>query len=274
MPRFRPLLTAATLLALTTAPLLAQAQPAKPQHQDMGHQMMKQRAPSARLSVTGQGHATAQPDMAMITLGVSTQAATAAEAMEANASQQGAVIGTLKAQGIEARDIQTSGLNLAPQMDFSVQGQPPKLTGYVAQNSVTVRVRDLAGLGAVLDKLVASGANQISGISFLREDMTAAGDAARSAAVADARHRAEIMAEAAGMKLGRLVALSDSRMIEGPRPMMAMAAEARSAGTPIEAGELEISANVTAVFAMRPAGEPEAGQDPEPEAEAGEAPAN
>lgn len=263
MPQFRPLLTAATLIVLGASPMMAQAQPTDAPQQDMGHQMMKHPRAMARLTVTGQGQATAQPDLAMITLGVSTRAATAAEAMAQNASQQGAVIDTLKAEGIEARDIQTSGLNLSPQMDYSDQGKAPKLTGYVAQNSVTVRVRDIPALGGVLDKLVASGANEISGISFLREDMTEAEDKARVEAISDARRRAEIMAEAAGMKLGRLMSLSDSQISEAPRPMLAMSADARGkAAPPIEAGELTIGANVTAVFAMRPAEGDDAAEAP------------
>ena len=100
-------------------------------------------------------------------------------------------------------------------MDYTDNGQPPKLTGYAAQNSVTVRVRDIAGLGGVLDKLIASGANEVSGITFSREDMTATEDEARMKAVADARRRAETMAEAAGMKLGPLMALSDVPMDSG-----------------------------------------------------------
>ncbi|MDQ7261533.1 SIMPL domain-containing protein [Paracoccus sp. PS-1] len=277
MPQFRPLIAAATLIVLGAGPLLAQPAPpdAPPLPAPMGHHGMKH-SPVARLTVTGQGQATAQPDLATITLGVSTRAATAAEAMAQNAEQQAKVIEALKAEGIEARDIQTSGLNLSPVIDYQ-DGQPPKLTGYGAQNSVTVRVRDIGGLGAVLDKLVASGANEISGIGFSREDMAEAEDQARIEAVADARRRAEVMAEAAGMRLGRLISLSDVQMGGGPRPMMAMRAEAAGAAdTPIEAGELAVSANVTAVFAMQPADAPEGGEPPAPEGEgeAEEAPAN
>ncbi|MFC3569824.1 SIMPL domain-containing protein [Paracoccus simplex] len=277
MPQFRPLLTAATLIVLGASPLLAQAPaPDTPPAPPMGHHVMKHHGPVAKLTVTGQGQAWAQPDMATITLGVSTRAATAAEAMTQNAEQQAKVIETLKAEGIEARDIQTSGLNLSPVMDYQ-DGQPPKLTGYGAQNSVTVRVRDIAGLGAVLDKLVASGANEISGIAFSREDMAEAEDKARSEAVADARRRAEVTAEAAGMRLGRLISLSEEQSGGGPRPMMAMRAEAAGAAdTPIEAGELAVNASVTAVFAMRPVDGPEGGAATAPEdaGEAEEAPAN
>lgn len=284
MTVFRPLLTAAALIVLGVAPLAAQNAPADaPQPPaGMGHDMMKRHGmhhgPIARLTVGGQGQATTQPDLATIGLGVSTRAATAAEAMAKNAEAQAKVIETLKTAGIEARDIQTSALNLAPVMDYADNGQPPKLTGYAAQNSVTVRMRDIAGLGALLDKLIASGSNELGGISFSREDMTATENEARVKAVADARRRAEIMAEAAGMKLGPLVALSDVPMDAGPMPMprMAMAADAKMGGAPIEAGELTVTTNVTAVYALRPENMPEMPMDdgePMPEGE-GEAPAN
>lgn len=285
MTVFRPLLTAATLIVLGTAPLAAQTSandaPQPPatmtEHHGMKHHG-KHHGPMARLTVGGQGQATTQPDLATIGLGVSTRAATAAEAMAKNAEAQAKVIETLKTAGIEARDIQTSALNLAPVMDYADNGQPPKLTGYAAQNSVTVRMRDIAGLGALLDKLIASGSNELGGISFSREDMTATENEARVKAVADARRRAEIMAEAAGMKLGPLVALSDVPMDAGPMPMprMAMAADAKMGGAPIEAGELTVTTNVTAVYALRPENMPEMPMDdgePMPEGE-GEAPAN
>ena len=257
MRQFRPLMTAATLIVLGAGPLAAQGAPGDmPPANSPAHPAMmmhgKHHGAMARLTVGGQGLSSAQPDLATISLGVSSRAATAAEAMTQNAEAQNKVIEALKAEGIEARDIQTSGLNLSPMLDYSKDGEAPRVTGYAAQNNVTVRVRDIAGLGAVLDKLVASGANEIGGINFTREDMTEAEDAARSAAVQDARRRAEIMAEAAGMRLGPLLRLSDTPVESQPVPMTRMmAAEAKgSAPTPVEAGELTVSANVTAIFAL------------------------
>ncbi|WP_017998144.1 SIMPL domain-containing protein [Paracoccus sp. N5] len=276
MAPFRPLLTAATLIAIGTGPLLAQTAPdaPPPPPPQIGQHAMKHsgkhHGPMAKLTVTGEGQSAAQPDMATISLGVSSRAATAAEAMAQTAEQQGKVIEALKAEGIEARDIQTSGLNLSPVIDYQ-DGQAPKLTGYAAQNMVTLRVRDIAALGGVLDKLVASGANEISGISFSREDMTEALDQARADAIADARHRAEVMAEAAGMKLGPLISLSEAQAGGGPRPMM-MAAAAKQADTPVEAGELAVTAHVTAVFAMHEDG-PAPDAAPAPDAPAPDAPA-
>lgn len=225
--------------------------------QEMGHAMghnKKAHAAMARLTVSAEGESTAQPDLAMISIGVSVQAETASEAMSQNAARQQAVIDKLKAEGVEARDIQTSGLSLSPVQNYSQDNKPPVITGYMAQNMVSVRVRDLARLGSVLDTLVTAGANEINGISFTREDTTEAEDAARAKAVAAARHKAEVMAEAAGMKLGRLIALSDENIARGPRPMMmAASADAKAGATPIEAGELGISAAVSATYALLPA---------------------
>lgn len=278
MPQFRPLLTAATLIVLGAGPLMAQAPaPDAPPPPPIGHHGMKHPGPMAELTVTGEGQSTAQPDLATVSLGVSSRADTAAEAMSQNAAQQTKVIDALKGAGVEARDIQTSGLNLSPVIDYQ-DGQPPKLTGYAAQNMVTVRVRDIAGLGPVLDKLVGAGANEINGIGFSREDMTEALDKARADAIADARHRAEVMAEAAGMRLGPLMSLSEAQIAGGPQPMM-MAADAKRGGAPIEAGELSVTANVTAVFAMHDAKAPKPGPEgedagaPPPPPAPGDAPA-
>ncbi|MDN3712089.1 SIMPL domain-containing protein [Paracoccus cavernae] len=245
-----------TALALGAAalPALAQTPPVpadapQPPHQ-MGHDK-KAHPAMARLTVTAEGESAAQPDLATISLGVSVQAETAAAAMAENATRQQTVIDKLKAEGIEARDIQTSGLSLSPVQNYSQDGKPPVITGYMAQNMVTLRVRDLARLGPVLDMLVEAGANEINGINFTREDTTEAEDAARTNAVAAAHHKAEVMAEAAGMKLGRLIALSDGAVSNGPRPMMmATANDAKGRATPIEAGELSISASVSATYAL------------------------
>ena len=150
MRQFRPLMTAATLIVLGAGPLAAQGAPGDmPPANSPAHPAMmmhgKHHGAMARLTVGGQGLSSAQPDLATISLGVSSRAATAAEAMTQNAEAQNKVIEALKAEGIEARDIQTSGLNLSPMLDYSKDGEAPRVTGYAAQNNVTVRVRDIAG---------------------------------------------------------------------------------------------------------------------------------
>ncbi|WP_207103154.1 SIMPL domain-containing protein, partial [Paracoccus shandongensis] len=204
----------------------------------------------SRLTVTGQGEARVAPDMATIQLGVTTQAASAAEAMAQNSTRQAAVIEALAGAGIEGADVQTSGLNLNPVMDYA-EGRAPTVTGYQASNMVAVRVKDVARLGEVLDAIVAAGANEINGIGFTRDDSSASEDEARRSAVADARHKAEVLAEAAGLTLGPVLTLRDTPAMEGPRPMMMEARAASDAAkVPIAAGEVALSANVEMQFAL------------------------
>lgn len=233
-------LAASTVLALGVP---AMAAPGKGGH-SMCHPGM------SRLTVTGQGEARVAPDTAQIQLGVTTQAASAAEAMAQNAERQTAVIAALTNAGVDQADVQTSGLNLNPMMDYG-EGRAPTVTGYQASNMVMVRVSDVPRLGEVLDAIVAAGANEINGISFTRDDSRATEDEARRAAVDDARHKAEILAEAADLTLGPVLVLRDSPMPEGPRPMMMEArAAADSAGVPIAAGEVALTAMVEMQFAL------------------------
>ena len=155
-------------------------------------------AAEATISISGRGEVTAAPDTAFITSGVTTQGATAREALDANNTAMNELLDTLKAAGIEARDIQTSGFSVNPNYvytdvrDANGYTLPPKISGYQVLNTVTVRVRDLPGLGAVLDKAVMVGANTINGISFSVADPSALYDEARKAAFADARKKAEL----------------------------------------------------------------------------------
>ena len=206
----------AALAAMISGPALSAPQAGKAGHDARlmcGGQM-------SRLSVSGTGEARIAPDMATIQLGVTTRADSAADAMRSNATQQSAVIEALKAADIAERNIQTSGLSLNPVMDYS-RDRAPTVTGYEASNMVSVRVGDIARLGEVLDAIVGAGANQISGIEFTREDGADAEDQARREAVRDARHKAEVLAEAAGLELGPVLILRDSVAPSGPpRPMM------------------------------------------------------
>jgi|GEM_PF-152653 len=243
------LLAGGAALALTALP--AAAHPSM-HGCDMGMGMGGQ---GPTINVQGEGRASVAPDLATVSLGVTTQAPTAAQAMADNAARQTAVIEALRAQGIAPADLQTQGLSLSPMQDYSREGQPPVITGYQAQNIVTARVRDLARLGPLLDTMVTAGATDVQGISFSREDAAATEDRARTGAVAEARRRAEVIAEAAGMELGPLVSLTDTSFSDGPRPlaMMARAADAE-ASTPVQTGELTLTAQVTGVWSLIQAG--------------------
>lgn len=203
------------------------------------------------ISVTGEGEARIAPDMATISLGVTTQAKTAAEAMSQNSTRQQAVIDALKANKIEDKDIQTSGLMLTPLSDYA-EGKAPTITGYQASNMVTVAVHDLTQLGIVLDGIVTAGANEMNGITFTRQDSSSAQDAARTDAVHDAQHRAEVMAKAAGLTLGPILSMGEPQVSTGPEPVMMRAAmDAKMGGSvPVESGQLSVLANVSVTYAL------------------------
>ncbi|MDO5530366.1 MAG: SIMPL domain-containing protein, partial [Paracoccus sp. (in: a-proteobacteria)] len=233
--------------ALGAAPALAQ--------QGYHHAMSSGCMPG-KLSVTGEGEARVAPDMATISLGVTTQADTADAAMEENSEKQNAVVEALAQSGVADSDIQTSGLMLTPMINYGNQEAGPNITGYQAQNMVTVRVHDLAELGSVLDAIVQAGANELHGINFTREDSNGAEDQARMSAVEDAMNRAEVMARAAGRELGPILTMGEPPMPPvGPEPMMMRleAASADSAGVPVSAGEISLMSRVAMEFVLLPA---------------------
>lgn len=205
----------------------------------------------SRITVTGEGRVDARPDMAVITLGVATQGDTAAAALSENSSRLAAVLAQLKAAGVAERDLQTSGLNLGPRLDYSRDGQPPQVVGYEASNMVTVRVRDLTALGTILDKAVGDGANTFHGLNFGLAETDATLDAARVQAVQEAKRKAAMMAEAAGVTLGPVIEMTESSGAPAPVPMfrkdaVAMAAEA----VPVEGGEVSYSVNVNVTWEL------------------------
>lgn len=205
------------------------------------------------LDVTAEGRTTRVPDVATIRAGVVSQAPTAAAALADEAARMTRVLAALRGAGIAARDIQTATVSLQPQYRYA-DGQPPAVTGYQASNSVGVRFRDIARAGAILDTLVAQGANQIEGPSLAIDQPDAALDEARTDAVRQAQARARLYARAAGMQVVRIVSIGEAGQDEGggPRPPMAMYARAEAAAkTPIEAGERAVTATVQVRFLLR-----------------------
>jgi len=203
------------------------------------------------LNLSAYGETKVAPDIATITLGVSIEAPTAAGAMQQNRTRMNATINALKAQGIEARDIQTSNLNLSAQYQYE-QNKPRRLTGYQASNLVTITVRDLTKLGTAVDAVVAAGANEINGIAFGLANPLAAENAARQAAVKALAAKADLYASATSHKIQRLVNLSESGgyMPQPPRPMAMMKMAADSGPTPIEGGEISVRIDVSGVYQL------------------------
>jgi len=228
----------APLLALAALPAAAQAAPERP-------------VDGTRLDVSAEGEVNLPPDIVTIGAGVVTQAPGAAAAMAENAKRMSATIAALRKAGVADRDIRTSTLSLSPQYRYD-KDVPPVITGYQASNQVNVRFRDVARAGAVLDALVAVGANQIDGPAFEVEHPDAALDEARTQAIARARARADLYARAAGLRVKRILSISESGGgYQPPRPMAMMAmARMDKAETPIAAGEQKLAVNVAVSFEL------------------------
>jgi uncharacterized protein YggE len=198
------------------------------------------------VSVSAAGEAHVAPDMATISLGVSTVGATAAEAMSANAAQMQSIFAALKAAGIAEADIQTAGLNLNPQYAYEDQ-EAPKLTGYEAAHMLTVTVHDLETLGATVDAVVSSGANQVNGITFGLDDDAAATAEARRAAVSALQDKAAFYAEALGLKVARLVNLTEG---VAPSFPVTVAFRAEQSATSVAPGQIVVRVDATAVYEL------------------------
>ncbi|MBS9719322.1 SIMPL domain-containing protein [Tianweitania sp. BSSL-BM11] len=216
-----------------------------------------QTAPTPQIVVTGEGEATARPDLAMLSLSVMREAKTAREALDANSSAMAAVISAMKAEGIADADLQTSSLSIEPRYVYPAnkdgEQQEPKLVGYQVTNSLGVRVRQIDKVGALLDKAVSLGVNQGGQINFDSADTTKVVSEARKRAVQDAMERAKTLAEAAGIKLGQVTEISESNLRQPPVPMMmAKSMEARPApqAVPVEAGENVYRVEVSVTFAI------------------------
>lgn len=228
------------LAALVAVPALAAAQ-GKP-------------GPAPRIVVSGEGEATLKPDLAMLSLGVMREAASAGEALSENNKAMAAVIAAMKAAGVAERDLQTAGLQISPRYEYTQREdgtQDAKLVAYQVTNTIAVRIREIVRAGEIIDQAVALGVNAGGGISFSNENPKPALTEARKKAVADAFDKARTLAEAAGTTLGRVTEISDTVMMSPPIPMMAKAMAADSAAAPVEPGENAYSVQVNVTFEMK-----------------------
>ena len=209
-----------------------------------------EKAPLRTITVQGEGKTTSAPDMAVLNLGVQTDANTAAEALSQNSAAMSSTIKQLKDLGVDSKDIQTSGLSINPRYDYETSRRKPRLVGYTASNQVSVKLRDLDKAGGIIDAAVKSGANSLSGISFAFSDPAPLKDIARKNAVANARAKATLLTDAAGVALGPVLTISEGYAV-APQPMMVARMESLAVdAVPLEAGESTISATVTIVFAI------------------------
>ncbi len=227
--------------ALLCAPAMAQQNPAT--------------QPGPRISVTGEGEVNVAPDMAILNLTVLREAETARAALSANNDAMKQVLAALKEAGVAERDLQTSGLSIQPR--YAQPGKDragePKITGYSVSNALTVRVRNLADAGGILDKVVGLGVNQGGGIAFVKDDMKPTLTEARKRAVADAVARARTLAEAAEVKLGKILLIEEQSSM--PRPMPyggAVRMAASDAAVPLASGENTYRTQVNVIFEIAP----------------------
>lgn len=237
-PVFALLALAATV---AFAPLPAIAEDSKPRE--------------ATIIVSGEGEAALAPDMAVLSLGVVSQAPAAADALSANNAAMAKVLADLKADGLAERDLQTSNFTVMPQYRPIPDGESsetgPEIIGYTVQNTLTVRLRDLSKLGALIDRSIKLGVNQGGDIAFTNDEPEAAISEARKEAVADALAKARTLTEAAGVRLGRIIEISENYSRPMPQTLYraAMAKEMADAA-PVASGENSYSVTVNVTFAI------------------------
>lgn len=211
-----------------------------------------QASENTTLSLQVSGEVVGVPDIAQVQAGVVTDGADAATALAANNKAMARVVAALKKNGIASRDIQTSRVSLQPRY-VHVPNQEPKLTGFQATNQVQLRLRDVSKAGAVLDALVAEGANQIQGPDFSFDKPEPLLDEARSKAVKTAMARAKLYADAAGLRVARVVKIDEQGGYRPPMPIARMAAApemAKADSTPFEAGEASVSVQLSVTFEL------------------------
>jgi uncharacterized protein len=230
------------LLAAAMIPAAAAAQQAT----------INQTIAGTRLDISATGEVTRVPDVAIISTGVVTKSATAGGAIQQAATRMARVRSALKAAGVDDRDIQTSNLSLNPDYRYD-NNQPPKLIGYQASNTVTVRFRDIANSGKIIDALVAEGANQINGPTLTIDKPEAALDEARARAIAIGRARADLYARSMGLRVVRAVAISESGGGYQPPPPMPVMMQARAerSDSKIDPGEQKLQVNLAMTFELQ-----------------------
>ena len=238
----RTLIGAALLAGAAIAPGPALAQQAS----------ITQTIAGTRLDITATGEVSRVPDVAIISAGVVARAATAGAAMRDAAARMARVRAQLTAAGIADRDIQTSTVSLNPDYVYE-NNKAPRITGYTAQNTVTVRFRDIGESGKVLDALVAAGSNSINGPNLVIDKPEAALDEARAKAVAMGRARADLYARSLGLRVARVVAVTENGGGYNPPPPMPMAVARMEAqaDTKIDPGEQKIQVSLTMTYELR-----------------------
>lgn len=243
---FMKMAATAAFLAAFAAPQLAAAQQTVTAHPGMAA------IEGTLLTVSADGTTEAAPDMATVSLGVTTEGPTAAAALNSNSQRMNALTQALRRAGVAERDIQTASVSVNPQYTYA-ENQPPRLTGYQASNTVNARVRTIGNVGRVIDAAVAAGGNTVNGVSFSHQNPDAQLDAARRDAAQEARRRADLYASAFGLRVHRIIAISESGGYSPPVPYQLLAATrmAEAEPTPVSPGEIETRVSVSVTYELR-----------------------
>ncbi len=206
-------------------------------------------APAERtMTVTGRGTVSAKPDLAQLSVGVETLAATVGEASQQNNTRMAALMAKLKELGIAEKDIQTSNFSINSER-FTGKGEPSTDSQYRVTNMVQIKIRDLGKAGSILDAAIAAGANQVWGVGFTIEDRTALEGEARAKAMADAAQRAQTLAKLTGVQLGQIRLVDEGGATEPIYGGMALGKGA--AGTSVNPGEVQLSYQVQVTYAIQ-----------------------
>ncbi|WP_455476466.1 SIMPL domain-containing protein [Bartonella sp. B17] len=205
--------------------------------------------PSITVAATGESHAA--PDIAIINLAIVTQNKTAQKALAANNKSMNSVIKAFKSSGIQANDLQTSGLSIYQSSSNKHDEKKDNETLYQVSNSLTVRIRDLPNAGKIFDQAMALGVNSVSGITFINSNTKPFYQEARKKAITEAIEKAETIAQAADLKLGKILKITESNNYTHPTPrLMGMATNTSFEDTDFSGGELNYNVNVTVTFAV------------------------
>lgn len=204
--------------------------------------------PIRTVQVTGIAERDVEPDIAVVRVGVQTEAETAQAALNDNSTSVDALLSRLRELDIPARNIQTQTVQLMPRYDFDNTGNERTLVGYTAFNVVEVRIEDLDSLGNLLDQAVESGANIIEGIRFETSSSDESIDQLREAAVENARQKAEELARLTNTTLGPILEIQESSSI--PAPIPAEAAAPREAAVPVLPGTQTISVQLQMTWTL------------------------
>ena len=222
----------ALLLLVAFAPL--QAAPA------LAHDQPEKRT----ISLVASGAIKATPDKVDISTGVTSEANSAREALDKNTAAMTKVVEALKSDGIDPKDIQTTNLSVGPMYEVKAEGKPPVIVGYRVTNQVRITLHDIGKLGAILDRMVSLGANQIDSIEFGVEEPEALKDAARKLALKNVTDNAKLYAEAAGVGLGQILSIAEEESSYQPNYAPAAARMELSKAVPIEAGTAAVEVRV------------------------------